>query len=124
MRPHVSTDNTDAKLNIVGTTLMTGRTFSIALATVTLLATPAFAQDPNAVGGTQQNEPGTGGTSKPGTAGDVGGKNGPSAKEGSGAAANTNSGTSSATGAPAGSDNSKVPGLPGNKSGPSQKPSK
>lgn len=91
-----------------------------ALSAAMLFAVPAFAQNTDAVGGTQQNEPGTGGTSKPGVQGDVGGKNGPAAKPGDAASspANTPAGTSDATA----SDNSKVPGLPGNKSGPAQKP--
>ena len=39
------------------------KTFAAALAAATLLAAPALGQNSGPVGGTQQNEPGTGGTS-------------------------------------------------------------
>lgn len=74
------------------------------------------------MGGTQQNEPGTGGVSKPGVPGEVGGTNGPAAKDAD--AMKPNAGTSGTTTGAAGADDSKVPGLPGNKSGPAQKSSK
>lgn len=96
------------------------KSLALALSGFVIFATPALAQDPSPVGGTQQNEPGTGGTSKPGVQGDTGGKNGPSAKD-AGAMA-PDAGASGASSGAAGSDNSKVPGLPGNKSGPTQKP--
>ena len=98
------------------------KAFVIAVAACTLLAAPALAQDPNPVGGTQQNEPGTGGTSKPGAKGDEGSKNGPAAKDAK--AMNPEQGNSDPSNGAAGSDNSKVPGMPGNKSGPAQKPNK
>jgi hypothetical protein len=96
------------------------KSLAIGLSAILLLSAPALAQDPSPVGGTQQNDPGTGGTSKPGVQGDVGGKNGPAARD-AGAPA-PDAGTSESSTGAAGSDNSKVPGLPGNKSGPTQKP--
>lgn len=66
---------------------------------------------------TDQNAPGSGGVSKPGTAGLPGSKSGPAAKPGSGA---SDSGMSGSSTAPQ-QDQSKVPGLPGSKAGPSQR---
>lgn len=94
--------------------------FAAALAAAILLAAPALAQNTDAVGGTQQNEPGTGGTSKPGVQGEVGGKNGPAATPNDAGNAHPPANTSGSSTAAA-TDNSKVPGLPGNKSGPAEK---
>ena len=96
----------------------------VALAASAALVVPAFAQSDDQTktnGTTEQYEPGTGGQSKAGPGL-------PSNK--SGAAQENNSDDSSTAGAgsgeegsgnAAGSDNGKVPGLPGNKSGPSDK---
>ena len=96
--------------------------FTVALSAGLVLAMPALAQDSKPAGGTQQNEPGTGGTSKPGVQGDVGGKNGPAAIPNDAGNAhppgNPSTGGASATA----NDNSKVPGLAGGKSGAAQKP--
>jgi hypothetical protein len=82
------------------------RVFLIGIAAAALVAAgqPAWAQTNSQQLGqnTQQTAPGTGGTSKPGTAGAPGSKSGPAAKP-SGAA---------------GADESGVKGMPGNKSGP------
>jgi hypothetical protein len=67
-----------------------------AIGMLVALGQPAWAQS-------QNNPPGAGGVSKPGTPGAPGGKSGPAAKP-SGAA---------------GADESGVKGMPGNKSGPS-----
>jgi hypothetical protein len=83
---------------------------------------------------TQQNTPGTGGVSKPGTPGKPGSKSGPAAREPSGSSGTSTPGASGTTSGPGSSnpgpvstgnanqqDQSKVPGVPGNKSGPSPK---
>src|SRR3979409_753246 len=103
---------------------------------------PALAQpdspsaQPNALSSEQQNDPGTGGRSKAGVPGQPGNKSGPAANSSTNGAASgdegsmspdqdsTSGGQGSATTGAAGSDNSKVPGLPGNKSGPAQKSTK
>lgn len=90
-------------------------------AALAFVALPALAQEPNLAGGTQQTEPGTGGTSKPGMKGDPGGKNGPAAKDAGELPSNNASSSGVGTGT-AGSDNNKVPGMPGNKSGPDRDP--
>jgi hypothetical protein len=69
---------------------------------------PAFSQDATQSPSNQQNAPGTGGTSKPGTAGLPGGKSGRAAKSGN---------TSASTPGAAGRDESRVPGMAGSKSG-------
>ncbi|HVJ54171.1 MAG TPA: hypothetical protein VM689_17020 [Aliidongia sp.] len=97
------------------------KTALIGTAMLLMAAGPTFAQSqtatpPQGSPGTmsQQNAPGAGGTSKPGTAGLPGSKSGPTAKP-------------SSTGAPANSttpqqDQSKVPGKSGAESGkPDQK---
>jgi len=99
------------------------KTIAAAVGAIALLTAPVLAQDTTPTGGTQQNEPGTGGTSKPGVKGDPGGKSGPAANDAGTEPSSSGSATSGTDGA-AGSDNSKVPGQPGNKSGPAQKPSK
>jgi len=84
--------------------LLTG----IAMAGLVMIAgQPAWSHDSSVQlsQNTQDNAPGTGGTSKPGTAGAPGSKSGPAAKP---------SGS-------AGSDESGVKGMPGNKSGPAVK---
>ena len=76
----------------------------IAVAGLLIAGAPAWSQSnsPQLSQNTQDNAPGTGGASKPGTAGVPGSKSGPAAKP-SGAA---------------GADESGVKGMPGNKSGP------
>jgi hypothetical protein len=103
----------------------------IGYATAFALVVPVLAQDtnsadPNSTNGTQQYQPGAGGTSKPGVQGNVGGKNGPAAKDPSGSA-KMNPGSSASEGAStgtAGSDESHVPGDAGGKNGPAAKPTK
>ena len=106
------------------------KAFIIAGAAAIALAAPALAQDTNpansnSTNGTQQYQPGTGRTSKPGVQGDTGSKNGPAAKDSSGQQSDKmNSGSEGASTGAAGSDNSNVPGEAGGKAGPSQAPSK
>jgi hypothetical protein len=94
-------------------TLLSG----VALAAIVAVALPAWSQ-PNTMQGqsTQQNAPGTGGTSKPGVPGLPGSESGPTV---------TPSGTTvpEASRTRPDGDESKVPGLPGSKSGPTEKPS-
>jgi hypothetical protein len=90
----------------------------IALAVIAALVVPAFAQtDTKSDSTVEQNDPGTGGQSKPGVQGLPGNKSGPAVKPGADME-KQNSGDDQSPAA--GSDNSKVPGLPGNKSGSSQ----
>ena len=88
----------------------------IATAAIVVLTLPAWAQGVTSQGQpTQQNAPGTAGTSKPGIPGLPGSKSGPTV---------TPSGTTtSETAARPSGDQSGVQGLPGNKSGPAVKPS-
>jgi hypothetical protein len=88
----------------------------VALTAIVALAVPAWSQLNTTQGqAAQQNAPGTGGVSKPGTPGLPGSKSGPTV-------------TPSATTMPEAArtrhdgDESKVPGLPGNKSGPTVRP--
>jgi hypothetical protein len=106
------------------------KAIAVGFAALMALALPAAAQDSATdtnTNGTQQYQPGTGGTSKPGVKGDTGSKNGPaagSASEGAGTGVsgsdkmdpnNPADGTNSNA---AGSDESNVPGDAGGKSGP------
>ncbi len=87
----------------------------IATAAIVALALPAWAQGVTTQGQpTQQNAPGTAGTSKPGVAGLPGSKSGPTVTP----SGNTVSETKTH---PSG-DQSGVQGLPGNKSGPAVTP--
>jgi hypothetical protein len=80
---------------------------------------------------TQQNAPGTGGVSKPGTQGLPGSKSGPAVRDPSGSSGSSTSGTTSGTssansgpvntGAAQTQEQARVPGLPGSKSGPAVK---
>src|SRR5690348_1287115 len=100
---------------------------SLAAAAALMTATlPAWAQtttSPSSKSDQQmQNAPGSGGTSKPGVSGQAGNKSGPAAKEnGSSSSSTGSSGSSTPPSALPSQDSSKVPGLPGNKSGPSQR---
>ena len=100
----------------------------IALAAIAALVVPAFAADNDQLNknGTQQYEPGTGGQSKAGENGLPGNKSGATDPDANSGAATGEEGMGNAdpnTGNAAGSDNAKVPGKPGNKSGPSGAPS-
>ena len=100
----------------------------IALAAIAALVVPAFAADNDQLNknGTQQYDPGTGGQSKAGQNGLPGNKSGATDPDANSGAATGEEGMESAdpnTGNAAGSDNAKVPGKPGNKSGPSAAPS-
>ncbi len=64
-----------------------------------------------------QNAPGTGGTSKPGVAGQTGNKSGPAAQQSGTSASRSLTGTTTSPS----QDESKVQGMPGNKSGPSNR---
>ena len=87
-----------------------------AMAAIVLLASLAWAQGVTTQGQpTQQNAPGTAGTSKPGVAGLPGSKSGPTVTS----SRNT---VSEPKTHPSG-DQSGVQGLPGNKSGPTERPS-
>jgi hypothetical protein len=99
----------------------------VALAAVAALVVPAFAQTDDQTktnGPTEQNQPGTGGQSKPGVPGLPGNKSG-SSQDKSGAPQDDSSAGAAAgeegAGSAAGSDESKVPGLPDNKSGSTDK---
>jgi hypothetical protein len=95
---------------------MNKRLSGIATAAVIVLALPAWAQGVTTQGQpTQQNAPGTAGTSKPGVPGLPGSKSGPTVSP----SGSTVTGTKTQ---PSG-DQSGVQGLPGNKSGPMQRPS-
>jgi hypothetical protein len=88
----------------------------VATAAIVALALPVWAQGVTTQGQpTQQNAPGTAGTSKPGVAGLPGSKSGPTVTP----SGNTVSETKTH---PSG-DQSGVQGLPGNKSGPTERPS-
>jgi hypothetical protein len=104
---------------------------SAAVAALLFAGVPAWAQT-----STDHNAPGAAGVSKPGVPGQPGNKSGPSAREPSGSSgmsgssshqsgttsgpASGDSGTVSNSGAQM-QDQAKVPGMPGNKSGPSAK---
>jgi hypothetical protein len=104
---------------------------SAAVAALLFAGVPASAQTSN-----DHNAPGTAGVSKPGVAGKPGSKSGPSEHEKSGSRGMSGSSSheSGTTSGPASGnsgtvdtsnthmqDQSKVPGMPGNKSGPSVK---
>jgi hypothetical protein len=94
---------------------MNKRLSGIATAAVIVLALPAWAQGVTTQGQpTQQNAPGTAGTSKPGVPGLPGSKSGPTVSP---------SGRVTGTKTQPSGDQSGVQGLPGNKSGPMQRPS-
>lgn len=102
------------------------RTIVASLAAMVLMASAASAQ-------TEQNSAGTGGTSKPGVQGLPGGKSGatvkgpntttPAPAESSGGTQAPGESKLSPLPAPSANsqDESKVPGIPGSKSGPSSK---
>jgi hypothetical protein len=104
---------------LISAALLTGAAFAPALA-----HTKSPSAQPNASSSEQQNDPGTGGRSKAGVAGQPGNKSGPSDKSNSNGAGSGEQGTMSTGNDAGGADESKVPGLPGNKSGPAQKPNK
>ena len=88
----------------------------VATAAVIVVALPAWAQGVTTQGQpTQQNAPGTAGTSKPGVPGLPGSKSGPTVSPSGSTVLETKT-------RPSG-DQSGVQGLPGNKSGPTQRPS-
>jgi hypothetical protein len=88
----------------------------IATAAIVVLALPAWAQGVTTQGQpTQQNAPGTAGTSKPGVPGLPGSKSGPTVTPSGNTVSDTKTHSSG--------DQSGVPGLPGSKSGPAAKPS-
>ena len=88
----------------------------VAIAAIVLLASPAWAQGVTTQGQpTQQNAPGTAGTSKPGVPGLAGSKSGPTVTPSGNTVPETKTHPSG--------DQSGVQGLPGNKSGPAVKPS-
>ena len=92
--------------------LLTG----VAMAAIVVLALPAWAQGVTTQGQpTQQNAPGTAGTSKPGVPGLPGSKSGPTVTPSGNTVPETKTGPSG--------DQSGVQGLPGNKSGPAERPS-
>ena len=95
---------------------MNKRLSGIATAAVIVLALPAWAQGVTTQGQpTQQNAPGTAGTSKPGVPGLPGSKSGPTVFPSGSTVPETKTHPSG--------DQSGVQGLPGNKSGPTQRPS-
>ena len=88
----------------------------VATAAIVVIASSAWAQGVTTQGQpTQQNAPGTAGTSKPGVAGLPGSKSGPTVTPSGNAVPETKSHPSG--------DQSGVQGLPGNKSGPAERPS-
>jgi hypothetical protein len=101
---------------------MKALTIAATLAASALLV-PAYAQtDTGKYPSTQQNQPGVGGTSKPGIPGKPGMSSGPADQRGESGAATGEEGAMSPNEGAAGSDESKVPGAPGNKSGPTEQP--
>jgi len=104
---------------------ITMRSLALGLA-ISALAFPVIAQTqlppPQSA---PKNEPGVGGTSKPGVPGMPGMSSGPTDKSSESGAASGEQGSTAPNPGSAGSDESKVPGLPGNKSGQGEKtPSK
>jgi hypothetical protein len=88
----------------------------VAMAAIVVIALPAWAQGVTTQGQpTQQNAPGTAGTSKPGVPGLPGSKSGPTVTPSGDTAPDTKTHPSG--------DQSGVQGLPGNKSGPAERPS-
>jgi hypothetical protein len=95
---------------------MNKRLSGVATAAVIVVALPAWAQGVTTQGQpTQQNAPGTAGTSKPGVPGLPSSKSGPTVSPSGSTVTETKT-------QPSG-DQSGVQGLPGNKSGPTQRPS-
>ena len=87
----------------------------VAVAALVALAMPAWAQGVTTQGQpTQQNAPGTAGTSKPGVPGLPGSKSGPTVTQSGSTVPETKAHPSG--------DQSGVKGLPGNKSGPAVQP--
>ena len=88
----------------------------VATAAIVAIAVPAWAQGVTTQGQpTQQNAPGTAGTSKPGVPGLAGSKSGPTVTPSGNTVPETKTHPSG--------DQSGVQGLPGNKSGPTERPS-
>jgi hypothetical protein len=116
-----STVNRSVKKSFERTSKRMGRTMNkplngVATAAIVMLALPGWAQGVTTQGQpTQQNAPGTGGTSKPGVPGLPGSKSGPTVTPSGNTVLETKTHPSG--------DQSGVQGLPGNKSGPAERPS-